>query len=150
MWRNSFDDSRTSCSVQMSIWSILERRVLKDPLQGTSQLVKWTSGSWVMMNCLSLFISYRVRLVDRVITRPLDRSIARSLSLSIARSLDRSIARLLDRLIWGIPNYLEFRICLVLSSAVVWYIIRPTNIARESIFNKQCWTLIFVQNFHCV
>ena len=64
---------------------MLELLVLKKGAQRTSQRVKWTSGSRVMI------------IFDRSVARSLGRSGARSLGRSIAGSLDRSLDRSMDR-----------------------------------------------------
>ena len=78
--------------------SVLDRLVLRNVEQRTSQRGKWTSEARNTINLFFLFSSYFVaRSLDRSIARSLDHSITRSLDHSITRSLDHSIARSLDR-----------------------------------------------------
>ena len=88
----------------LSIASVLERLVLKNLPQRTSQRVKIPSGARVVPCSRSLDRSIArssPRSLDRSLGRSLDRAFDRSLDSSIARSLDRSItrsfARSLDR-----------------------------------------------------
>ena len=96
LWSSSVEDTtvqifqiprETLIWLDLSIRSMLERLVLKNAAECTSQRLKWTSGARVMI----IF----GRLVS--VARSLGRSVARSLGRSVARSLDRSIAQSLDR-----------------------------------------------------
>ena len=87
--------------LDLSLGSMLEVLVLKDAAECTSQRLKWTSGSQVMIIFGRSVARPLARSLDRSLDRSLGRStartIARSLARSVARSLDRSIARSLDR-----------------------------------------------------
>ena len=83
------------CS-DLSIKSVLERLVLKNLTQRTSQRVKWTSGARVTIISFPIARSI-VRSIARSLDRSLDRSPARSLARSIDRSHARSVARSIGR-----------------------------------------------------
>ena len=83
---------------------MLERPVLKNAAQRTSQHVKWTSGTRLTITvdrsiarAVARSIIARASRSSRSNARSLDRSVARSLGRSVARSFGRSVARSLDR-----------------------------------------------------
>ena len=82
--------------LDLGIKSMLERLVLKNLTQRTSQRVKRPSGTWVM-TCSRLLDRSIARSLGRSVARSLDRSIARTIARWLDRSLDRSIARSLNR-----------------------------------------------------
>ena len=99
----------------MSIGSVLERLVLKNAAQRTSQRLNWTSGARVTI----IFGRSVARSLDRSIARSIARSLGRLIARSIARWLDRLVARSLDRsldrsiaftiaIVYGITAELEF------------------------------------------
>ena len=84
---------------QLSIGSVLESLLLRNPLQRNRQRVKRASGDSNHQIVILILLMHRSldRSIVRAIDRSLDRSIARTLDRSFARSLDRSIARSLHR-----------------------------------------------------
>ena len=80
--------------MDLSIGSVLERLVLKNAAERTSQRLKWTSEARVMI-VFGRSVSI-ARSLGRSIARSLGRSIARSLGSWVARSRDRLVARSLE------------------------------------------------------
>ena len=78
--------------LDLSLMSMLERLVLKNLTQCTSERLKRPSGAEVMTCSLSLGRSV-ARSLGRSIARSLDRSLGRSIARSLGRSLARSLAR---------------------------------------------------------
>ena len=83
---------------------ILERLVLKNAAQRTSQHVKWTSGARLTITvdrsiarAVARSIDHRSIIARSSLAWSLDRSVAQSRYRPIARSLGRSVARSLDR-----------------------------------------------------
>ena len=85
---------------------MLERLVLKNGVECTSQRLKWTSGAQVMIIFGRSLARSLGRSVDRSLARSLARSIARSLDRSLERAIARSIGRLFRRFDFGITDVL--------------------------------------------
>ena len=98
------------------IMSMLERPILKRPIQCTSQCVKRPSGAWILLRFARLFARSLARSIAQSIARSiapsLERSVARSvarlvdrsIALSMGRSIDRSVALLLDPSLDHLPS----------------------------------------------
>ena len=83
---------------------MLERLVLKSPIQRTSQRVKRTSAARVIVRCdrwlarsFGRFAGSLARSLDRSVDRSIDRSFGRSVAHSVAHSVARSLSRPLAR-----------------------------------------------------
>ena len=91
--------------LDLSVGSALERLLLKNEAECTSQRLKWTSGARFMIifgrsvpRSLGRSLGCSVaRSVARSVVRSVARSLGRSLGRSVARSVVRSVARSLDR-----------------------------------------------------